>query len=205
MLFGWLNDKNKKELTAKGRDHFTIEFLFNLTSPDDHEQLNYILDKVIKDNDVPKISSVLRKVDTEYFQNMVSKILTNDKPEIRSLVLSVAGKNSETISEHQKMIGLKAFAKLPESFAGSGYINKLDFKLFKELKPLERIMALDRYLNYFPTYRKVKVFDPEPTEDEMNLILFAGCFQFNDLVEKIVEKYNKITKLEQNKDEEDGN
>ena len=66
-------------------------------------------------------------------------------------------------------------------------------------------MALDRYLNYFPTYRKVKVFDPEPTEDEMNLILFAGCFQFNDLVEKIVEKYNKITKLEQNKDEEDGN
>ena len=202
-LFGWLNEINKNRLLQDGKDKLTIEFIFNLTSSNDLSGLRYILDRVLSENEpsVSKIISVLNKIDKEYFQQLIDPVIKDSRPKVKSSILSVHRKsNVETISDHQKMIALKAFAKIPASEDSSRHIQPIDFKLFQNLKPLERIMALDRYLNYFPKYHKVKVFDPEPTQDEFDSILFAGCFQFNDVVEDIVEKYNAITKDEKPND-----
>jgi hypothetical protein len=197
-LFGWIDDKNKNRILDNGKSHLTVEFIFNLTEPNDLNGMQYILDRVLSDQDpkISKILSILDKIDSEYFQNLIETVIKDARPKIRSSILSTYGRDSKLLSDHQKMIALKAFAKIPASEKGSRHIQPIDFKLFKNLKPLERIMALDRYLNYFKKYRKQKVFDPAPTEDEFNLILFAGCFQYNDLIEDMVKRYNAITKEE---------
>jgi hypothetical protein len=204
-LFGWLNATNKTRLLENGKDRLTVEFIFNLTKSDDLDGMRYILDRVLLENEpqIPKITSILNKIDTGYFQQLVDSVIKDTRPKVKSSILSVHnGSSVKTISDHQKMIALKAFAKIPTSDKGSRHIQPLDFKLFQNLKPLERIMALDRYLTYFPTHRKIKVFNPEPTQEEFDFILFAGCFQFNDVVEDIVKKYNAITKDE--KPDKDG-
>lgn len=196
-LFGWLNDINRDRILKDGRDKLTIEFLFNLTEADDINGMIYVLDRVLTDANpqISKITSVLNKIDVEHFQSLLNIVLKDTRPKVKSSILSIHNSsNFKTISDHQKMIALKAFAKIPSSDEGARHIKQVDFKLFQNLKPLERIMALDRYLNYFSPYRKQKVFDPEPTKDEFDSILFAGCFEFNDLVEDIVKKYNAITK-----------
>ena len=202
-LFKWLNDINKTRLIEDGKDKLSVEFIFNLTESKDLEGLRYILDRVLSDNipQIPKVTSILNKIDEEYFQSLAESVIKDDRPKVKSSILSVHNRaNFSTISDHQKMIALKAFAKIPASDEGVRNIQNIDFKLFQSLKPLERIMALDRYLSYFPTHRKIKVFDPEPTSDEFDSILFAGCFQFNDVVEDIVKKYNSITKDEKPND-----
>jgi hypothetical protein len=196
-LFGWLNSINKARLLKNGKDRLTIQFIFNLTESNDLDGMRYVLNRVLSETDpqIPKVISILNGIDKEYFQQLVDPIIKDARPKVKSSILSVHKKsNFKTISDHQKMIALKAFAKIPASDEGSRHIQPIDFKLFQSLKPLERIMALDRYLNYFPKHRKIKVFDPEPTKDEFDSILFAGCFQFNDVVEDIVKKYNAITK-----------
>lgn len=202
-LFGWLNTTNKDRIIKDGKDKLTVEFIFNLTKSNDLDGMKYILDRVLTDNDpqISKITSILNRIDKEYFQLLADPIIKDARPKVKSSILSVHNsKNFETISDHQKMIALKAFAKIPASDEGSRHIQPIDFKLFQSLKPLERIMALDRYLNYFPKHRKIKVFNPEPTKDEFDSILFAGCFQFNDVVEDIVKKYDAITKDEKQDD-----
>jgi len=196
-LFGWLNSDNKKNILENGKDGLSIEFIFNLTDSKDFNGMGYILDRVLKEPEpnVSKITAILNKIDVEIFQEIMEKVIKDNRPKVRSSILSVhndAGVN--TISDHQKMIALKAFAKIPASDTGSRYIQPIDFKLFKNLKPLERIMALDRYLSYFSLYSKRAVFDPAPSDEELDLILFAGCFEFNDIVEGIKKKYNAITK-----------
>jgi hypothetical protein len=202
-LFGWLNDINRNRLLQDGKDKLTIKFIFNLTKSDDLDGMRYILNRVLAENNpsISKIISILNKIDKVYFQQLVDPIIKDSRPRVKSSILSVHKRsNVDTISDHQKMIALKAFAKIPASEESSRHIQPMDFKLFQNLKPLERIMALDRYLNYFPKYRKIKVFDPEPTQDELDSILFAGCFQYNDVIEDIVKKYNAITKDEKSDD-----
>lgn len=196
-LFGWLDGTNKTRLLKDGKDKLTIEFIFNLTNSNDLDGMKYILNRVLSENDpqISKIITVLSKIDEEYFQLLVDPIIKDARPRVKSSLLSIHNnRNFNTVSDYQKMIALKAFAKIPASDGKGNYIQPIDFKLFKNLKPLERIMALDRYLNYFPKYRKVKVFNPEPTQEEFDCILFAGCFEFNDVVEDITKKYNAITK-----------
>lgn len=205
-LFGWLNEINRERILKDGKDKLTIEFIFNLTKDDDLAGMSYVLNRILSENEpeIPKVISVLNKIDTEHFQELARSVIKDSRPKVRSSILSVHSRgNVDTISDHQKMIGLKAFAKIPASEESSRHIQPLDFKLFQNLKPLERIMALDRYLGYFPQYKKIKVFNPEPTEDELDSILFAGCFQFNDVVEDIMKKYNAITKDNEPNDSDD--
>lgn len=197
VLFSWLNKENKKRLLKDGKDKLTIEFIFNLTDSNDLDGMKYILNKILSYSypSVSKILSVLNKIDKKYFQLLIEPILKDSRPIVRSSILSVySSLNFNTISDHQKMIALKAFSKIPVSQNTLKHIQRIDFKLFKNLKPLERIMALDRYLIHFPMYCQVKVFDPEPTQEELDMILFAGCFKYNDVVEDIIKKYNAITK-----------
>lgn len=204
-LFGWLDQQNKERILNNGKDHLSIPFIFSLTKENDLDGMVYVLDRVLSEPNPKssKILSILNKVDELHFQAIINKVIKDSRPIVKSTILSVYGKNFNLVSEHQKMMALKAFAKIPASEQGAGFIQSVDFRLFENLKPLERIMALDRYLGYFPKYRKIKVFNPEPTKEEFDSILFAGCFQFNDLVEDIVNKYNDITKNDKPNDKSD--
>jgi len=196
VLFKWLNDTNSTRLLNEGKQHLTIEFLYNLSAKDDLAGMTYVLDRTLAEPEpsVSKITTVLNSVESNIFQALLNKIIKDTRPEVRSSVLSIHNPhNGGGVSEHQKMVGLKALAKLPSSVKGSGHIMPLNFTLFQNLRPLERIMALDRYLNYFPLYKKIKCFDPKPTEQEFKDILFAGAFQYNDLTEEITKRYKAIT------------
>lgn len=197
VLHGYLNDMNKTRLVVEGADRLSVKFLFNLTDHDDADGMKKVLDKALAEQDtVPsQILSILNKSAPENCQTLINIVLKDKRPLIQSTVLSVGNEyNFKTISEHQKMIALKAFAKIPSSQEGIKGIQPLDFKLFQDLKPLERLLALDRYLSYFPVYKKRKAFNPEPSVEDFDAILFAGCFQYYDLVEGIKEKYDAITK-----------
>lgn len=194
-LYGWLDDGNKTRLLNDGRDKLPVEFVFNLVNKENIDDMMYVLDRILNSTTIPSISqvtSVLNRADKSCFQRLVDRVLKDQRPMVRSSILA-AYSNFKLVSDHQKMVALKAFAKIPSSEEGTRHIQPIDFKLFQSLKPLERLMALDRYLNYFKPSGKRQVFDPAPTKDEFDAILFAGCFEYNDLVEDIVKKYNAIT------------
>lgn len=197
-LFSWLNDENSKRIMDEGKDKLSIEFLFNLTDSKDIDGLKSILNRILSDTQpkLSKVSSVLNKIDKQHFTQLVEIILNDKRDYIKTSILATRSESFKLITEVQKMVAVKALARVPSSCESPKGIQSIDFKLFKTLKPLERIMALDKYLDYFPKYKKIKVFNPVPTEDEFNMILFAGCFEYNDLVEKLVQKYKDITENE---------
>lgn len=199
VLHGYLNDGNKKRLLEEGAEKLSIQFHFNLTNSKDISGMKRVLNRILLDAhpQISQVLSVLNKIDPVHFQEIANTILSDQRANIRSSILHVYNEfNYKTISEHQKMIALKAFAKIPSSEEGPKGIQPIDFKLFKSMKPLERLLALDRYLSYFPVYQKRKAFNPEPTKEDFEAILFAGCFEYYDLVEGITNKYKAITEEE---------
>ena len=199
VLHGYLNDTNKDRFLTEGADVLSVKFQFNLTKSDDIAGLSRVLTRIISDTEpsYSQVLSVLNKVVPEHFQTLAKLCLKSDKPIVKASILAVYNEyNYETISDHQKMIALKAFAKIPSSHEGLQSCQPVDFQLFKDMKPLERLLALDRYLSLFPVYQKRKAFDPAPSEEEFEDILFAGCFQYYDLVESITNKYKAITEEE---------
>ena len=200
-LFGWLDKSNKSRFLDEGKDKLPIDFIFNLSDKKNIDEMIYVLDRILTgpvEPTISQITSILNRVDATCFQRLADKVLKDNRPLIRSSILSAYG-NFKLVSDHQKMIALKAFAKIPSSIDGSRHIQPIDFKLFQSLKPLERLMALDRYLNYFRSSKRV--FDPAPSREEFDAILFAGCFEFNDLVENITKKYKVITETNDRQNE----
>lgn len=195
VLFSWLDSTNKDKLRNHDASKLSTKFLFNVTSSDDRSGLKEIMNRVLQDP-VPNqsyIRSVLNKADDNHFPTLLDTILKDSRPEVRVCVLGVGGlSNNAKISDLQKTIGLKALAKC-SSNAPIGNINVLSIQTFASLKPLERLTALERYLRYFPLYKKVSAFSPTPTQDEFDMILFAGCIEHNERVTKINELYKKIT------------
>lgn len=204
VLFNWLNSDNKERLRKDGQENLSHKFLFNLSGSNDIDGLNKVLDKVLE-QDPPKhseILSVLNKVSNVHFNSMLEKVLRDKRPEVKVCVLSVGDVNNEKlISNYQKVIGLKAMIKA--GYSSRLPINTLDFKVFSDLRPAERMVALKKYLERFPKYRQIQVFDPMPTEDEFQLVLFAGCIEHNEEIKKLNELYQEITTLEPPKEEED--
>jgi hypothetical protein len=203
-LFSWLDEGNSKRILKEGKDKLSIEFIFNLTDAKDIDGLLFILDRILSDAapKLSKIASVLNKIDLKHFLQLIDVVLADKRDYVRTAILATRWEAYQLLSKTQKMVAVKALAKLPSSCESPKGIQKINFKLFKNLKPLERIMALDKYLDYFPTFRKIKIFNPMPTEDEFKLILFAGCFEYNDLVENIVRKYKDITENEKEEEME---
>jgi len=202
-LFNWLTQNNIDRIRTHDPDKLGTKFLFNLTDANDSEGLQTIFDRILKEDIVndSHLRAVLRKADDTCLAPLLDKLLKDSRPEIRANILCIPGlTNKELVSDHQRVIGLKAFAKCVSSRPIAS-INVLSVHAFSSLRPLERLTALERYLGYFPHYNRVKAFNPVPTEEEFKMILFAGCIEHNDIVTRINELYEKITNMDPPKEE----
>jgi hypothetical protein len=192
-LFGWLNEENKNRIKDEGRASLDKKFVFNLAGEEDLEDLKYVLEETLKEPtaNTPHIRAVLDKANYKIFPQLMNIIVGDTRPEVRETILGVRDpQNNSLISDYQRTAALKAFVKSNNRLP---YINKQNFKSFTALKPKERLDALNKYLGYFPSFRQLEVFDPMPTQEEFDMILFAGCLEYNDLVVKLSHKYKEIT------------
>ena len=197
-LFNWLDDDNKKRIKNDDADRLSTKFLFNVTGADDKEGLNVLMERVLADSILNQshLRSILNKADSDIFNTLIDKVLKDSRPEVRVCALGVAGlSNQESLSDFQKTIALKALAKCANPHP-VGSISVLNVDVLSNLRPDERLTALERYFNYFPRYRKVAAFNPMPSKEEFDMILFAGCIEHNDRVTKLNETYQLITEAD---------
>ena len=196
ILFNWMNADNSKRFKGFDPTKLGLKFLFNLTDSKDQAGLDAIMDKVLAEPELSlaHVKSVLSKADDSVVAPLVNKLSLDARPEVRVCLLSVPGSNSYKVSELQKIIGLKALAKCASNPLTA--VNILSMNAFSSLRPAERMIALERYLDCFPVYHKMAAFDPMPSEEEFKIILFAGCIEQNDTVNKILERYKQITEQE---------
>lgn len=195
VLFGWLNPDNTKRIKEYDVSKLSTKFLFNITDSDNKDGLRLIMDRLLNEDPINQshLRSVLNKASDKNFATLVDSVLKDSRPEVRVCALGVSGlSNREILSNHQKAIALKAMAKCASN-RPIGSIMVLNVDVFANLKPMERLIALERYLSYFPRYEKVPAFNPVPTQDEFDMILFAGCIEHNDMVNKINTIYKQIT------------
>jgi len=136
------------------------------------------------------IISVLQKANSKVFNQLLDTVMRDTRPEVRQCVLGVS-LNRNLLTDHQLTMGLKAFAQATTPLHGFGGL--LSVKTFSALRPEERLHALEKYLNFFPKYRQLVVFEPEPSKEEFDMILFAGCIEQNDLVNRLSKTYQEIT------------
>jgi len=198
VLFTWLDDGNRQRIRVHDPDKLSTKFLFNVTKSDDRDGLDKLMERILEEDPVNQshLRAVLNKADDQYFTSMMGPVLKDSRPEVRVCVLGVSGlSNKSAISDLQKTIGLKALAKC------TGYqpvtsMSVLNVSIFANLKPLERLDALEKYLSYFPRYKKVAAFDPVPAQEEFDMILFAGCIEHNDKVTKLNQQYKEITEMD---------
>jgi hypothetical protein len=203
VLFNWLSKNNSTRIKDHDPSKLSTKFLFNLTNSSDRSGLQEVFKRVLDEDASPsKIRAVLRKADDVCMPPLLNILMRDSRPEVRACLLCVPGlTNSELVTDHQKVIGLKAMAKC-DRHIDFGYTNKLSINVFSALKPKERLEALERYLSFFPVYKRVEAFDPSPSDDEFRMILFAGCVEYNEEVNKINEKYNLIVNTDPPGEEE---
>lgn len=200
VLFNWLNDDNKKRIQEGGKEELDIAFRFNLVKSDDAEELSNLLDAVL-DEDLQdkegsrqssaRIRSVLEKADTNVFRSLVERILADSRPEVRVCILALSNYNHwASLSDNQKIIALKALSK--EQKASLPMVGSVSHKLFAELRPLERLNTLEKYLSYYPSYRKLTPFKPECSTEEFHMLLFAESIAHHDRVVALNERFKDI-------------
>lgn len=198
VLFNWLDGNNRKRIKEHDPDKLSTKFLFNATESDDKEGLKVILDRVLQEDQFNQahLRAVLNKTNDEHFNTLIDTVIRDSRPEVNVCVLGVAGlSNKSLISNHQKVLGLKALVKCQDNNPVAT-MSVLNIDVFGALKPLERLTALEKYFNYFPIHRKIPAFDPVPTQEEFDMILFAGCIEHNDKVTKLNETYKNITEID---------
>lgn len=196
VIFNWMDDTNRQRLKNHDQSKLSTKFLFNVADSGSREDLHALMGRVLSEATINQshIRSILSKADNTHINSLVDVILKDARPEVRACVLSVGSlTNKSMISDMQMIIGLKALAQCNYGNRPSS-ISVLSIEAFANLRPLERLNALEIYLGYFPEYKKIQAFDPAPTDDEFNMILFAGCIEHNERVTKLNEKYNRITK-----------
>lgn len=205
-LFSWMTQDNIDRFKSYDPNKLGLKFLFNIADSKDQAALDAIMDKILAEQTFNQahLRSVLRKADDKCLASLLDKIIKDARPEVRANILCVPGlTNKEMVSDLYKTLGLKALAKCT-GFQPIAAINVMSMNVFSNLKPMERLTALEKYLSYFPVYQKVKVFDPAPSDEEFQMILFAGCIEHNDKVTKLLEQYKQITEADPPaKEEED--
>ena len=147
------------------------------------------------ENSSKRIRAVLDKASPDVFKTLVEKVLADKRPEVKASVLGVVGsRNRRTLTDNQMLIALKAFAKADTSSLRS--VKTLSYSIFAELRPLERLAALEKYFAYYPEYRKLEVFDPMPTLEEFKFLLFSCTVEHYERVETLISRFRNITELD---------
>jgi hypothetical protein len=193
VLFDWADDLNRKRIKEDGSAQLPIKLLHNMTDAKDAVGMEAVLDRVLAEAEVKAsaVGSVLGKADLSIFQGLVTKVLRDKRPEVRCCLLALGQPKAGFLADNDRLVALKAWAK---SGVELGAVDKLEFSLFSSLRPAERMTTLKRYLKLFPVYRKVPVFVTEPTEEELDMILFAGCMTQPEEVAALKTLYNQIAK-----------
>lgn len=212
ILFNWLSDDNVKRIKEQAQDKLSTEFKFNVAESSDADQLSNVLEEVLaKDltgqsgskTSSSRIRAVLEKADVNVFRKLAQRVLSDDRPEVRACVLGVFNySNFEALTDREKTVALKAFSKM-NSTSSLSAVQTLSHKLFAELRPLERLVALERYLCYFPSYRKITPFSPACSEQEFQFLLFAESIEYHDRVVKLNDRFKDITERDPPVYEED--
>ena len=201
-LFNWMTSANRDRLKSYDPAKLSLKLLFNLTNSKDSAALEAIMDKILAgDFNQGHIRSVLSKTDDSIVAPLLAKMAVDKRPEVRAMLLSVPGSNANKVSEMQKVIGLKALAKCASMPLTA--INMLSLASFATLRAGERLIALDRYLDCFSLYHKQQAFTTAPSEEELRMLLFAGCIEQNDLVNKLLERYRNITEADEPEQKEE--
>lgn len=198
VLFNWLNDDNVKRIRNHDPDKLSLKFLFNCTDNYDRDGLVEVMDRVLQDPDFNSshLRAVLNKADSQHTNALLDAVIKDDRPEVRVCVLGVGGlSNQSVVSDRYKIIGLKALAKCTSHQPVSS-MPLMNIDVFSALKPTERMVALEKYFSYFPRFRKIPAFYPEPSREEFDTVLFAGCLQLNEEVNKLNTAYDEITELD---------
>jgi len=193
-LFQWMSSDNSLRVKDEGIDKIDVKFTFNLTKSDDLDGLGDVLNIVLAEDsaDAPKIQAVLEKATADVFNNLINKVLKDERELVRAIPICLSYRQRKNLTDHQKLISLKAYAS---SMPGRT-IDVLDFKLFSQLRAGERYSVLSTYLGQFPSYRKYKCFDPMPSETEFDVLLFAGSIDDHELIGAIRKKFEAVTKLD---------
>ena len=204
ILFQWMSDENAARVKNEGEDKLDVKFAFNLTKSSDGEGLKKILDKILEQDDATEaqVQSVLEKAKKEIFLSLIDSVLRDQRDHIRAVPICLSHNKRMHLSEHQHVVSLKAYAKVMPGRK----IDVLDFKLFSKLRATERYGVLSAYLRQFPSYRKLRCFDPMPTETEFDFLLFAGSIENNEEMKSLKDKFLEITQLDppaQDEDEDD--
>lgn len=197
-LFDWMDEENIKRLRDGNKDKLSLKFLFNSTNGDDRDGMIAIMDKILsaKEFIASHLRSVINKVSDRNLNPVLDMMIKDDRPEVRVCVLEAGTHgNYDLIGDRYKTIGLKAMAKCDSDKPLPG-INRLSVNIFSNLKPLERLLALEKYFGYFPKYKKIMPFNPSSSAEEFETILFSGCMLHFERVNKLKEEYNKITTLD---------
>lgn len=202
VLFDWTDVANRKRLKDDAKSELTIKQLFNMTDAKDSKGLDEVLERILADAEIKQsmVLSVLHKADVSAFLPLLNRVIRDKRDEVRCCVLSIGDvAKGKLVSDNMKIVGLKSWAKGKD--IGLSGIDTLDFNLISSLRPAERLDVLKKYLSKFPHYRKMSVFVKDPTDEELDLTLFAGCIDQNDLVVELKDLYNKITKDDKPADE----
>lgn len=197
-IFNWLDDDNKKKMREHDPSKLSLQFLFNCTKSNDRAGIEELMDKVLQDPEFNNthLRAVINKADGNFMNVLLDKIVKDSRPEVRVCVLGVRGLSSQSfIGDRYKVIGLKALAKC-SAHQPIGSIGLMNVDSFNALKPVERLDALEKYFSYFPRYKKVEAFSPVPAKEEFDMILFSGCLEHNERVNKLNEAYEQITTLD---------
>jgi hypothetical protein len=158
----------------------------------------------IGENSSKRIRAILEKANTAVFQTLADRVLSDKRAEVRASVLGLFNsKNNRSLTDNQNIIALKAFAKMADT-SSLRAIKTLNYRVFTELRPLERLTALQRYLGYFPEYRKLLVFEPMPSLEEFKFLLFSCTVEHYEKVQALINQFRNITELDPPVVDDDG-
>ena len=204
VLFAWMDKDNIARFRDYDPTKMGTKFVFNILDAKDQSSMEKMLEQILAEQEVNQqhLRAVLRKADLKCLPLLFDRIVSDSRPEVRANILSVRGLSSkDLVSDLGKVVGLKALAKCMGNPLAS--VNVLSMDLFCRLKPLERLIALERYMSFFPPYRKVKVFDPAPSKEEVEVILFIGCAEHDERVAALKGVYKMITEADPPEKEEE--
>lgn len=192
LLFSICNEQNRKRLKDSDNSKKDYKLLFNCSNAKDADELHKALLLVLESEEIKQsaIISILHKADQSVIPRLVNVITKDKRPEVRCSLLYLGSVAKRRMLD--SAITLMALKALGQSSIVSHGIDKQKFSVFCDLQPEHRIPALKAYLNLFVQLKPTNPFDDFPTEEMINIALFAGAIDNVCVAEEIKKLYDEI-------------